>query len=273
MISAMIIVFREVLEMALVLGVLLAATRGIGGSRKWIGLGALAGLLGACVVALFMRELEASVSGNGEFIFNAVVLLLAAVLIAWTVIWMSTHGRELSMHMQQVGSSVSEGTAPHTALAVVSLAAVLREGSEAVFFLFGAAQATRDEGWQMLAGGMAGVLLGAVTGLLLYRGLIRLPMKHLFTVIGWLLMLLAAGMAAQAVWYLVVIDALPPLIDSLWNSSAWLPQDSIVGEFLHVLIGYDENPSGMQFLVYVLFLATVAWLYHRSKVMPPKPSL
>jgi len=264
-ISSLIIVFREVLEMALVLGVLLAATRGIGGSRRWIAAGAAIGLLGACVVALFMGELEASISGNGEFIFNAVVLMLAAVLIAWTVIWMARHGRELSMHMKSVGTSVAEGELPRTALAMVSLAAVLREGAEAVFFLFGAAQTSGDGGREMLAGGLVGLFAGWLTGYLLYRGLVKLPMRHMFSVIGWLLMLLAAGMASQAVWNLVVIDVLPPLVDSLWNSSGWLPQESLPGELLHVLIGYDDNPSGIQLLVFVLFLATVVWLNRRSQ--------
>jgi len=265
MMSAMIIVFREVLEMSIVLGILLAATEGALRSRRWIALGTLLGLLGAVIVALFMEELETSMSGDGEYIFNAVVLSLASVLIAWTVIWMSKHGREMSVRMREIGQSVSHGELPGTALFFVTLAAVMREGSEAVFFLFGAAQSAPQDGWDILWGGAIGLLIGIVVGFILYRGLVRIPVKHMFLVVGWLLMLLAAGMASQAASNLIIVDMLPALVDTLWDSSALLSMESIVGEFLHVLMGYDDHPSGMQIVVFVLFLVSVLGIKYRSE--------
>lgn len=265
MMSAMIIVFREVLEMSIVLGVLLAATTGSVQSRRWIGFGTLLGLLGAVIVALFMEELETSMNGDGEFVFNAAVLGLASILIAWTVIWMSKHGREMSARMRQVGQSVAEGDLPGTALFFVTLAAVIREGSEAVFFLFGAAQSAQQDGWDIVWGGTVGLLLGAAIGFILYRGLIRIPVKHMFLVVGWLLMLLAAGMASQAAANLIIVDMLPSLVDTLWDSSALLSMESVMGEFLHVFMGYDDRPSGMQILVFVAFLAIVLMIRYRSE--------
>ncbi len=260
MISALIIVFREVLEAALVIGVLLAATRDVTGSRRWVVLGSLAGAVGALLVAIFMSELENSISGNGEFLYNAVLLAVASILIAWTVVWMSQHGREMAARMRNVGQSVSAGELPKTALAIVSMAAVMREGGEAVFFLFGAAQAAHEGGYSVLAGSMLGMTLGATTGYAIYRGLVRIPMKYLFGVIGWLLILLAAGMASQAVEYLVIIDVLPALADPIWDSSAWLPQSSLVGGILHVMAGYNDQPSGMQILAFVVALTVIAAL-------------
>jgi len=265
MMSAMVIVFREVLEMSIVLGVLMAATTGSLESRRWIGFGTLLGLLGAVVIALFMAELESSMDGGGEFIFNAVVLSLAAILIAWTVIWMAKHGREMSLRMRQVGQSVSQGDLPVTALFFVTLAAVMREGSEAVFFLFGAAQSAQQDGWDIVYGGAVGLLLGAMVGFILYRGLVRIPIKHMFLVVGWLLMLLAAGMASQAAANLVMVDMLPPLVDTLWDTSKLLSMESIPGELLHVLMGYDERPSGVQVLVFAVFLSLVLMLKYRSE--------
>lgn len=265
MMSAVIIVFREVLEMSIVLGVLLAATTGSLQSRRWIGLGTLLGLLGAIIVALFMEEMESSMSGDGEFVFNAVVLGLASILIAWTVIWMAKHGREMSLHMQQVGQSVAGGDLPGTALLFVTLAAVMREGSEAVFFLFGAAQSAQQDGWDIVWGGAVGLVLGAIVGFILYRGLVRIPVKHMFLVVGWLLMLLAAGMASQAAYNLVLVEMLPPLIDTVWDSSALLSMESVFGELLHVLMGYDDRPNGMQILVFIVFLSGVFAVKYRSE--------
>ncbi len=265
MISAWVIVFREMLEMALVLGVLLAATEGMATSRRWIAAGAAAGAIGALLFALFMEEVENAFSGDGEFIFNAAVLALASALIAWTVIWMSRHGREMSARMREVGHAVARGESPTTALAVVAMAAVMREGGEAVFFLFGAARSAPDEGAGMLAGGLLGVLSGALVGWGVYRGLVRIPLKHLFRVIGWLLMLLAAGMASQAAANLVAIGWLPALADPLWDTSSLLPEDGFPGSILHVLAGYSDTPSGMQVLVFLLALALVAGINARIR--------
>ncbi|WP_018295254.1 FTR1 family iron permease [Mariprofundus ferrooxydans] len=267
MIASMVIVFREMLEMVLVVGVLLAATRGLPGSRLWITLGSGAGLLGAVFFGVFMEQMETSFGGNGEFLFNAALLLMAATLIAWTVLWMSRHGREAGQRMQQVGHSVSRGELPFLSLAVVSMAAVMREGSEAAFFLFGAAQGMGADNGSMLLGGILGAVMALVLGALFYLGMIRIPMKALFGVIGWMLMLLAAGMASQAAWNLVAIDWLPAMIDPLWNSAALLSQQSLPGELLHILIGYDEAPSAMQVLVFILSLTVMGILYYR--LQPP----
>lgn len=271
MISSLIIVFREMLEMVLVVGVLLAATRGMPGSRLWIGLGILGGLLGAAFLGVFMEQMEASFDGDGEFIFNAVVLLLASGLIAWTVFWMSKHGRAMSQRMKRIGGSVQEGDLPFSALAIVAFSAVMREGSEAAFFLFGAAQGIEESGWAMLMGGLLGAGIALSMGCLLYFGLIRIPLKHLFGVIGWLLMLLAAGMASQAASNLVMIDVLPPLIDPLWNSSALIPSSSMFGEFLHVLVGYDDQPSALQVIVFAISLAIMATIYYRVQSPAIRP--
>jgi len=263
MISSMVIVFREMLEMVLVVGVLLAATRGLSGSRLWIGFGVAGGLLGAAFFGVFMEQMEASFDGDGEFIFNAVILSMASLMIAWTVFWMSKYGRDMSMRMNQVGGSVKAGDLPFTALAVVALSAVMREGSEAAFFLFGAAQGISESGWSMVIGGVMGAGLALTIGLLLYFGLVRIPLKRLFSVVGWLLMMLAAGMASQAAANLVMIDVLPPLVDPLWDSSALLSSGSMFGELLHVLIGYDEQPSAIQVIVFAVALALMALFHYR----------
>jgi high-affinity iron transporter len=126
----------------------------------------------------------------------------------------------------------------------------------------------------MFVGGLLGIFLGGLTGYVLYRGLVVIPVKQLFLVTGILLMLLAAGMASQAAWTLIVIDMIPPLVDSLWNTSSWLSQESLIGELLNVLIGYDENPSGMQLLVFVIALGLMLLLdrYYRADTVEKRPA-
>jgi high-affinity iron transporter len=252
-----VLVFREVLEAALIISVVFAATRGVPRRSRWIGAGILTGVLGAVAVALSAGAIADAAAGMGQELFNATVLFAAVVMIAWHAIWMATHGREMAMQMQAIGSEVSVGQRPLAALLIVVAIAVLREGSEVVLFLF--AQAAGGSGWVDVAGGMAlGIAGGCATGLALYFGLLRIPIRHFFTATNWLLLLLAAGMASQAARFLVQADFLPSLGPQVWDSSALLSDRSILGQTLHALIGYDARPAGIQLLFYIVTGALIA---------------
>jgi len=262
MIASLTIVFREMLEMAMIIGILMAATRGVAQASQWIFGGMGLGLSGAVLLAIFMDEMEGSFDGSGEFIFNALVLLLASMLLAWTVVWMSRQGKEMAARMKQAGQQFSAGELSGMALLLIAFSAVVREGSEAVFFLFSAWQMGEKNSQDMILGAVLGMLLGAGFGYLLYRGLLKIPLQHVFHVIGWLLTLIAAGMASQACWNLVLIEWVPPIIEPLWDSSALLSQESVLGELLHVLMGYDERPSALQVIVFAVTFMGIVWLKH-----------
>jgi high-affinity iron transporter len=139
MYGSAIIVFREVLEAALVLGVVLAASRGVAGSRGWISGGIVAGVLGALGVAAGAERIASAFDGVGQELMNAAILLLAVLMLAWHAIWMKQHGAGIAREMRTVGRDVSAGTRPLHVLALVVGLAVLREGSEVVLFLYGIA--------------------------------------------------------------------------------------------------------------------------------------
>jgi high-affinity iron transporter len=144
-------------------------------------------------------------------------------------------------------------------VAVVVGLAVLREGAEIVLFLYG--MVAGSGGWRvMLSGSAVGLGLGAVMGAALYLGLLRIPLRHLFAVTSWMILLLAAGMAAQGAKYLVQADVLPPLGLALWDTSAVLSEDSLIGQTLHTLIGYSSRPSGMQLVAYLAALLGIGGL-------------
>src|SRR5512139_694340 len=130
MLGALIIVFREVLEAGLIIGIVMAATRGVIGRGRWVAIGVGAGILGAAVVAIFAGAISQAFEGAGQELFNASILGVAVVMLMWHNAWMARHGREMAAEMRQIGTEVSEGAKPLTALAVVVGLAVLREGSE-----------------------------------------------------------------------------------------------------------------------------------------------
>ena len=259
MFGALIIVFREVIEAGLIIGIVLAATRGVSGRGRWVSAGVLAGALGAGIVALFAEAIANAFEGAGQELFNAGVLGAAVAMLMWHAAWMSRHGREMTVELAAVGAAVTAGKRPMTALAVVVALAVLREGAEVVLFLYGILAAGTSSG-SLLLGGALGLAAGAAFTALTYYGLVSIPARHIFTVTTVLITLLAAGMAAQAAQYLDAAGVINGLSRQLWDTSPWLPQDGIVGRVLHALIGYTDRPTEVQLIAYLATLAAMAAL-------------
>ncbi len=259
MLGALVIVFREVLEAGLIIGIVLAATRGVPDRGTWVGLGIGAGVLGAGVIALFAEAISGAFEGSGQELLNASVLGAAVVMLMWHNAWMARHGREMAAEMVAVGEAVTAGRRPMTALDVVVGIAVLREGSEVVLFLYGIV-ATGTSASSLLLGGTLGLAGGAAFTALTYYGLLAIPSRYVFTVTTVLIALLAAGMAAQAVQFLDAAGIVNVLGNRLWDSSGWLPQDGIVGRLLHTLVGYTDRPTELQLLAYLATLAAMAAL-------------
>jgi high-affinity iron transporter len=272
MLGALIIVFREVVEAGLVIGIVLAATRGIPSRGGWVSLGILSGVLGASVVALFAGAISNAFAGSGQELLNATVLIVAVISLTWHNVWMAEHGRELVAELRQVSADVSAGRRPLTALAVVVFVAVMREGSEIVLFLYGIVVAGTSMA-SLLAGGVLGLLAGAGVTALSYFGLIAIPTRYIFQVTSVLLALLAAGMAAQAVHFLQMAGVVTALRTKLWDTSWLLSDSSILGRMLHVLVGYTDKPNGLQLLAYLATLVTIAILMRWMKSQRhPKPA-
>ncbi len=255
MLATLIIVVRELIEAGLVIGIVLAATRGVPGRGLWIGAGVAGGLLGACLIALFTGALSQAFEGVGQELFNVAVLLIAVAMLTWHTVWMASHGREMAVEMKTAGSAVVSGEKTLLALAIVVGIAVLREGSEIVLFLYGIAISGQEQPVSMVLGAGLGVVLGAGLSALMYLGLVRIPIRHFFRVTGIMIALLTAGLLAQAVGFLEQAGIINTLSGVLWDSSSILSQDSLSGKILHTLIGYMDHPTGAELLAYALSLA------------------
>lgn len=273
MFGSALIVFREVLEAALIVSIVLAATRGGPRRGAWVLLGVVAGAVGAAVVAGFAEVIAAAAEGFGQEYFNAAVLFVAVGMLTWHQVWMSQHGREMATHMKDVGQRVREGGQPLHVLAVVVGAAILREGSEVVLFLYGVATSGGDTASQLIIGGVLGLAAGVACGSALYLGLVRIPARLLFGVTGWMIILLAAGMASQGAAFLVQAGVLPALGEQLWNTSWLLDKGSMLGRVAHTLVGYDDRPAGIQLAFYIATLGGILLLSRRvSRQHAPSPA-
>ena len=260
MLASLLIVFREVLEAGLIVGIVLAATEGIVRRGRYIAGGIVAGVAGASVLAVFAGAISDALAGNGQEVFNATVLIIAVVMLGWHNIWMARHGRQMAQEMREMGQAVSAGEKSLLAMAIVVAVAVLREGSEVVLFLYGIAASSQAGAWSLTLGGLLGVAAGAAVSYALYRGLVAIPLKRLFSVTGVLIALLAAGMASQAAAILAGADFIPSWGDEVWDTSWLLSQDSMLGRALHALAGYADRPMGVQVATYIVVFAVLVAL-------------
>ncbi len=269
MLATAIIVFREVLEASLVVGIVLAASQGVPRRAVWVSGGIAAGVFGAAIVAACAGAIAAAVNGVGQELFNAAILFTAVAMLGWHNIWMNRHGRELAAAAATLGKAVLGGSRPLYALALVAGIAVLREGSEIVLFLYGIAIASGVGGFSMLMGGILGLAGGAAIGAVIYLGLLAIPLRRLYTVTSWLILLLAAGMASQGASFLMQANLLPSLGNNLWDTSSILTENSMLGLLLHVLIGYSAQPAGIQVVFYLGTLLVIGTLMRVMGRVPP----
>lgn len=265
MLAALVIVFREIIEAGLIVGIVLAATKGVPRRGLWVAYGVAGGVAGACLVAAFAGQIASLFEGSGQELFNASILLLAVGMLTWHNVWMASHGRAMAQEMRKVGAAVTAGQEPLAALSIVCGVAVLREGSEIVLFLYSIAASGGTSVTAMIAGGALGVLAGAGLSALMYLGLLTIPARHLFGVTSGLITLLAAGLAAQAIAFVQQAGYVEVLTSTVWDSSWLLSDGSLFGRLFHTLIGYTDRPNGAQVAIY---LVTVAVMIALMRLVP-----
>jgi high-affinity iron transporter len=257
MLASLIIVFREAIEAGLIVGVVLAATRGVRNRGRWVALGISLGATGSGVLAFFAGKLASLFDGSGQELFNAFILFSAVLMLAWHNAWMASHGREMANEAKKLGSEVSRGAQSLAAVSGVIAIAVLREGSEVVLFLYGILASNGGSGANVALGAALGLVGGAGVSAILYFGLAAIPLRHFFFATSVMITLLAAGLASQAVAFLQQAGVSERWSMPLWNSSYLLSEGGWGGKTLHALVGYTDQPTGMQVVVYLMTLTFI----------------
>lgn len=258
MFAAALIVFRETLEAALLIGIIAAATRSLVGARRCLAGGVVLGAIGALALALTASQISAWADGVGQDLLNIAILTLALAMLLWHCIWVAGHGREMAAQARRLGEAVEGGRRAPYVLAVAAGLAVLREGAETVLFVSGTVTAADTaQPIALLLACAAGLAAGVIVGALTAFGLTRMAARHLFSVTHWLIAFVAASIASQLARALAQAGWLEVWSQPLWDSSWLLAQDSIVGTWLHALLGYDARPSGAQLAGYLAVLALI----------------
>ena len=252
-----IVVFREVLEIALIIGILLSATKEVIGRTKAIITGFSLGALFSVFLALSTDKISSALDGMGQEFFNGLILLSASFMIGWTVLWMQKHSKSLSTELKKIGNSVRDHKKPLYTLTIVVMLSVIREGAEIVLFCY----SYYISGVQLLhiaIGILIGFFCGILLGSALYFGMLKTFGRYFFQISSWLLIFLAAATSCAGVRFWIDAQIVNPLSDPFFDASEILSQNSLLGKFLHLFVGYIDKPSLTELLVYFGVLITLA---------------
>ena len=260
--AATLITFREGLEAALIVGIVIGYLVKIGQGRRvrtaWAGVGTAVAL--SALLAFGISAVGAELQGRAEQIFEGVTMFLAVGVLTWMIFWMRFQARFLKVSLEkEVQTAATSGQT--LALFSVAFVAVFREGVETALFL--SASAFAADGAGTLIGALLGLAIAVALGWLIYASTVRLNVRLFFNVTSVLLLFFAAGLLAHGVHEFQEASLLPMTVEHVWNLNHILDETSPLGEMMKSLFGYNGNPSLLEVISYaaywVVALAGVRW--------------
>lgn len=255
MLGSFLIFLREGIEGSMIITIMCAllAASGRRDLFRWVfaGVGAALLLATAGGVALFALSRSAFINSTAQTWFETLVFLLAVVVLTYMTFWMKRNSRSMR---SVLGGHVSAAVAGNSGLPLALLAFVTvgREAIETVIFLL--AIALQSSVPSLIVGAVIGLAVSLALSFAIYRIGMRINFKRFFTIVGAALMVVAAGLLANAVRNLQELQVLPGGDHALWDVNFVLPDQSTLGDILHGLIGYAAAPTALQVVAWAMFL-------------------
>jgi high-affinity iron transporter len=274
--SAFLVMLREGLEAALIVGILLAYVNRIDGRResRWIWAGTLSAAALAVCAGIVIYATIGALEERAEEIAEGVVAFVAAGLLTWMIFWMGSQARHIKAQLEsKVDAAFASGSA--AGLAAIAFFAVLREGLESALFLISTTVGEEADGLQLL-GGTIGLTVAIAIGYLIYRGGTRIDIRLFFRITGTLIILFAAGLVAKGIHEFQEVGLLPAILGPAWDLGILDPDTNIVGRFAQSLFGWRPDPSLLMVGGYLAYLIPVGAAFFRltdrKQVTAPEPA-
>ncbi|HHS0754967.1 TPA: iron uptake transporter permease EfeU [Neisseria meningitidis] len=267
MLIALLIMLREGIEAALIVGIVAGFLKQSGHSelmpKVWLGVFLAAAM---CLgIGYGIHSLTGEIPQKEQELVIGVIGLVAVAMLTYMILWMKKAARSMKQHLQDsVQTALNHGSGQGWVLVGMAFLAVARKGLESVFFLL--AVFKQSPTWQMPAGAVAGVLAAAVIGALIYQGGMRLNLAKFFRWTGAFLIVVAAGLLAGSLRALHEAGIWNTLQDIVFDSSKYLHEDSPLGVLLGGFFGYTDHPTQGEALVWLLYLIPVmTWFLRGSR--------
>jgi len=263
MLSGFVLAFREGLEAALIISIILGVITRLERRQLipvvWLGTAAGVALSLAIAFALVRAGLE--FEGVSEEVFEAATMLLAAGILTWMVFWMQKSSAGLRSSLE---NRVNQGQGCWQVF-MLSFLAVLREGVELALFLLAIGFAMDNR--QVLTGALLGLAAAVFAGQIWFRTSNRLALRKFFQITNILLLFFAAGLFALGIHALIELHWLPAVVEPLYDLSTILPESSLIGTLLSALFGYRASPALLEVAAFWGYLAVLfTILYRRNRL-------
>lgn len=257
-----IITFRETFEVALIAGIVLSFLKRTKQSRHNIIVysGIALAVTVSIILALVINKVAGGFSGASEEIFEGVMMYLSVIFLSFMILWTIKHKHKVEEIESHVGSDLDSGY--KTGLFLLIFVAVLREGIETVLFLRSIIVAYETS---VLMYSILGIVSAIAIAYALFKGMVRFNMKKFFNITSTLLILFAAGLLAHGTHELQEAGVIPIVVEHLWDINPesvthLLHEKGYIGSIFKSLFGYNGNPSLIEVVSYLLFLAlTLGW--------------
>lgn len=257
MIKIALVIFREMLEISLILGIVAAAAGSIKNSRIYITAGIMSGFIGAAILAFFITRLSSMLSGYGEEMVDVAIIMTTVVVVSTMAIWVQHSAAKLHAKIEKLSENAESPLYARMMLILVVATTVLREGAEIVLYIHGLASAHRFNATDYISGFVLGMSAGIGAAVAISYGLSRIAVKYLFSTSFILLALVAASLASEAAGKLTSIGMVDFLSSPMWDSEWFISDASLIGRILKMLIGYNSKPNGLEVVFYVTTLLTI----------------
>ena len=267
MIESFIITFRETLEVALIVGIILAYLARTKQTKynNTVYIGVASGIVASVIGAFLFNYLAGGFTGKAEQIFEGVIMLVGALLLTTMIIWMMKQKHIAKELERKVATKIADTY--KLGLFLLVFVAVLREGIETVIFLGAASFVTTNNS---VIGALAGIIVAIFLGYLMFIGSRKINVKKFFNITSILLILFAAGLVAHGVHEFQEAGAIPTVIEHIWDINPLINPDGSyplfhekghIGSILKDLFGYNGDPSLIEVLSYVVYLMIVFILW------------
>ena len=270
MIASFLIIFREVLEAALVVGIVLTYLHrnNIKGGDRYLWLGVAGGVGLSALGAWLFSLIAGGFTGRNEELFEGFVMLIGAALLTTMIFWMMKEQNQAQKLKDKMDGYMDRGHI--LGVFFVVLVAVLREGIETVIF-FRTLMVTQTGGQWL--GAVLGLIAATLLVVLFFFGSKTLKPGMFFRVTNVLLILFAAGMVAYGVHELQEAGLIPVVIEHVYDINPAVAEGGgypvfhekgAIGSIFKGLFGYNGNPSLIEIIVYLAYLTGVVLIWRRN---------